>query len=451
MRSFLVIICILISFDGFSQRKYSAVEIRSDIDTLFSKLDFIHPNLYAYTSKDSLFEQLRSIESNLKDSLSTLDFWFLIAPIVNGLNQGHTEVTPNREDVIAYENRLKEKGDKILPIDVIIKDTLIIVKKVWNDNKISPGSIIKSINNITSKEILAKMLKYVTGERKEFRLTKVEPFFASQFSFYYPSKDFNLKLIDNKDKQFDIVLNGISNSEIDSLYSEKYFSRPDFNFRTINGNIGLLEINSFHENDKFNPFIDSVFKSLTNTKSQNLIIDIRNNGGGDTRVCDEIITYLTDRPYKEYKIISVKLTKDIRNNFEYFSSFHKDTSVIMDAYNNNVPNKKYRFKGNVFVLTGSSTFSSATYFAMIIKDYKLGTLVGEETGGLPTGYGDMFRFQLPITKLNCVVSYKSFVRPSGLVNNRGVIPDYIVKPSIDDLIKGSDKVMGFVLKKMEGK
>jgi C-terminal processing protease CtpA/Prc len=447
----MTILFFLICINLHSQRKYSPAEIKFDIDTLFSKLEYIHPDLYSYASKDSIYKQIGDIKAHLKDSITIPDFWFLIAPVVNGLNQGHVEVTPKREDIIEYEKRLKENGNKIIPIDVIIKDTVIFLKNVFITNRISSGLIIKSINNISSKEIIDKMLKYVNGERKEFRLTKIEPFFASQFSFYYPSKDYNLRIVDNKGEQYEVVLKGISDSVIDSFYLVKYFSKPDFNFRTINGSMGLLEINSFHDNDKFKPFIDSVFKDLADKRAKDLIIDVRNNGGGDTRICDEVISYLTDKPYYGYKTISVKLTKDIREQFEYFSSFQKDTTIFIDAFNNNVVSKKYRFKGNLYVLISPSTFSSATYFAMIIKDYNLCTLVGEETGGLPTGYGDTFRFQLPITKLNCTVSYKSFIRPNGLVDNHGVIPDYIVKPSIDDLIKGKDRVMDFVINKIEKK
>jgi C-terminal processing protease CtpA/Prc len=451
LRQFTSILFILICINGYSQRKYSPGEIKSEIDTLFTKLEYIHPDLYKYFPKNSIYKQIGDIKTHLMDSITIPDFWFLIAPVVNGLNQGHVEVTPNRDDVTSYEKKLKENGNKIIPIDVIIKDTIIIIKKIFNTNGINSGSVIQSINNIPSKEIIDKMLRYVNGERKEFRLTKIEPFFASQFSFFYPSKDFSLKLVDKKGEKYEIVLKGISDSVIDSFYIEKYFSKPDFSYKTINGSIGFLEINSFHENDKFNPFIDSVFKDLSDTRAKDLIIDIRNNGGGDTRICDELISDLTDKPYKGYKTISVKLTKDIREQFDYFSSYQKDTTIFIDTYNNNVESKKYRYKGNIYVLTSPSTFSSATYFAMIIKDYHFGILVGDETGGLPTGYGDMLSFQLPVTKLNCTVSYKSFIRPSGVVDNRGVIPDYIVKPSIDDLIKGKDIVMDFVLKKINKK
>lgn len=104
-----------------------------------------------------------------------------------------------------------------------------------------------------------------------------------------------------------------------------------------------------------------------------------------------------------------------------------------------------RFSGNIFVLTGSYTFSTAADFAATIKDFSIGTIVGDETGGLPACYGDVFKFSLPNSGLEVRVSHKYSVRPSGQDTGRGVIPDYEVKPGPKDLITGEDRVMAFVL------
>jgi len=85
-------------------------------------------------------------------------------------------------------------------------------------------------------------------------------------------------------------------------------------------------------------------------------------------------------------------------------------------------------------------------FASTIKDYKLGTLIGEETGGLATSYGDIYPFQLPNTRLHCGVSHKRFVRPSGEDDGRGVLPDHQVEINVDDIAAGNDKVMAFAKK-----
>ena len=88
-----------------------------------------------------------------------------------------------------------------------------------------------------------------------------------------------------------------------------------------------------------------------------------------------------------------------------------------------------RFGGEVYVLTSQYTASSATDFAAVVKDFELGTLVGKETGGLPTDFGDYIVFNLTETNLELRVSYKYFVRPGGFDDGRGVLPDVEVPAS----------------------
>ena len=56
-----------------------------------------------------------------------------------------------------------------------------------------------------------------------------------------------------------------------------------------------------------------------------------------------------------------------------------------------------RFDGQVCVLIGPLTFSSAVDLADGIKTYKLATLVGEETGGRPNTFGEVYSFRTPDT------------------------------------------------------
>ncbi len=74
-----------------------------------------------------------------------------------------------------------------------------------------------------------------------------------------------------------------------------------------------------------------------------------------------------------------------------------------------------RFTGDVFLLINEGTFSSATMLAATIKDYELGTLVGEETGGLASNFGEVYSFALPNTRLVATVSCKrSYDQTNGL-------------------------------------
>jgi C-terminal processing protease CtpA/Prc len=103
------------------------------------------------------------------------------------------------------------------------------------------------------------------------------------------------------------------------------------------------------------------------------------------------------------------------------------------------------FSGRQFVLTGRTTFSSANCFASAIKCFNIATLIGEETGGTTTSYGDCLYFYLPNSNLRFDVAHKYFVEACGKSDGRGVIPDYEVNQKPEDTARGVDTVLQFTL------
>ena len=92
------------------------------------------------------------------------------------------------------------------------------------------------------------------------------------------------------------------------------------------------------------------------------------------------------------------------------------------------------FNGNLYLLTNNTSFSAAATFAGLFKELKLGTIIGEETGGKISYYGDFWYNKTPNTEITFYVSPKLFIQYGGTDLNRGVIPDYLVQDK-DDSIK----------------
>ncbi len=92
------------------------------------------------------------------------------------------------------------------------------------------------------------------------------------------------------------------------------------------------------------------------------------------------------------------------------------------------------FTGQTYLLIDNGTFSSATDFAAMFRDYNVGTILGYETGGVPTSFGDMHMFTLRHSAIPCGVSFKRFYAPKPKPGDdvRGVQPDV---PWNDALLK----------------
>jgi hypothetical protein len=433
---------------GSAQTKYSAVQLKNDLDFLFNKLEYIHPNLYAYTSKNETYQAISRVKSEIRDSLNSVDFWLMVCPIVNNLRQGHTSITPQNAEVNKYIIKFQETGFSYFPFSIIILDSTIYVHDIYTNNQdIQRGNEVISINGVKASDILSDLVKYESGERNEYRLHYVEKRFIWNYPLLYPSSRYKVKYID-KGIEKTKILNGITEKETDE-YFMKAFAGAKNNYRLIivDNKTACIEYNACVDFDKFRLFLDSTFTIIKHDRISNLIIDIRKNGGGDTGLNALLLTYLTSNPFYEYSKHIEKITSDIRTSNEYYSQFKEDTILERTKYKyyeNKVENPLL-FKGNVFLLTGIETFSSGTELAMLIKDYNLGKIIGQETGGIPTCYGDRFDFELPNTKTEVGVSYKWSLRANGVDDKRGVIPDITLNPSLTDILSDKDKEMNYVL------
>ena len=190
-------------------------------------------------------------------------------------------------------------------------------------------------------------------------------------------------------------------------------------YRTLpNEKIGILTVNNFMS--IYEP-VKQAFSQLQEDGVQDLIVDIRKNGGGHLESLDLFMNYLTDQPYQKcYKCAKNRPWDNVSN----------------------------RYHGNIYLLIGPDTYSAAVLLATILQDHKLATLVGEETAETSSfcGYVIIGGEPLPKTGLKYSVSGMCYVRPNGIVDGRGVIPDKIVKPTINDKITGSDPVLDYTLK-----
>jgi len=373
----------------------------------------------------------------------------MACPIVNNLHHGHTSITPQNSEISKYLIKLQETGFKYIPFSIIILDTSIYIRDIYTNSKaIQPGNKITSINGIKSSEILSKLIKYESGERKEYRLHYAEKKFIWNYPFHFPSPTYEIKYIDNGFEKTEF-LDGISEKETEK-YFEKAYPEADKNyrnykFRLADKNTACIEYNACVDYDNFRLFLDSAFTKMKKDKISNLIIDIRRNGGGDASLNSLLVAYLTEKPFYEYSKHVEKLTSYIRNTNEYYSQFKKDTTIERNTYVKSKTKNHLLFNGNVYVLTSIETFSSGTQLAALIKDYKLGIIIGQETGGIPSCFGDHFDFVLRNTKTSIKVSYKWSLRPSGVYDNQGIIPDIILNPSLTDILTDKDKEMNYTL------
>ena len=180
--------------------------------------------------------------------------------------------------------------------------------------------------------------------------------------------------------------------------------------------VALMKLDDFQDLEKFKVFADSSFKILKERAITHLIIDLRNNYGGDSDVGDCLLQYLLDVPFRQYNRVFAKhsrLLKDRLLAHKQGKPLSHSDSVLLLQPNGKVDTLKnedetllelpHRFRGKVSLLVSTATFSSAADFAQAFSFYRRGNVIGEETGGWIISFGDIVQTTLPATKLPLIV------------------------------------------------
>jgi hypothetical protein len=184
----------------------------------------------------------------------------------------------------------------------------------------------------------------------------------------------------------------------------------------------------------FSHFCKKMFDKIEKNEIDNLIIDLRMNKGGTSILGYQLLEYLADiesvKDYTETFVVS-KLLKE--NYADYFNKVIEDEGLQEDTLpilikpdNENEINKilrdkkshyyqkkpKNQFKGNVYIMVGNRTFSSAANIAVLFADNNLAVIVGNPMGYGASSNGEMLNFTLSNTDVKGTMSCKAFYRPA---------------------------------------
>ncbi|KAJ3234827.1 hypothetical protein HDU81_001097 [Chytriomyces hyalinus] len=167
----------------------------------------------------------------------------------------------------------------------------------------------------------------------------------------------------------------------------------------LTGNVGYINLTMFGPEAQAQKALQHAMTLVKNTAA--LIIDVRNNMGGDSST--ELISYFTAQVVP-FKNIYWRPT----NRLQKFKTY---AEVLGPRYNDNKPESKQR---PVYVLIGPETFSSAEAFVFFMRELGLAKTIGQNTsgGGNPCNFyrlgHDSFRASISIGRSTSPVTGKGW-------------------------------------------
>ena len=196
-------------------------------------------------------------------------------------------------------------------------------------------------------------------------------------------------------------------TETNSPSSDTEYEFASYEIDTDN-NLAFFTLDSCEYNLKYINMVREFFEEVKEKKITNVCFDLRNNGGGNSLVANEVIKYLDVDTYNE-----ITCTARFGPLLIDLGKLQKENKKVTDL----------TFTGDLYLLTSTNSFSSAMDFAMYVKDNRLGTIIGEEPGNDPNGYGDVAEFMTPNANLYFQVSYKKWNRIDINATDKYIVPD----------------------------
>ncbi len=403
---------------------FTLEELQADYDQLIELLDLHNPN--AFTVQAEYDQAVLSQRALLQEGMSEIEFLRILAPVVAAIRCGHTSVyvSSNSASILWSDAML-------LPLDLRIIDNRLYVV----GNHFATGIMLKSeivtINGISSEEIISKMVQSLgsDGENQTMKYARIN---NDVSFFYYLYVDTSLELdVSYKEPGsstiITISLQAVSNTQIkDEIEYEEYVPYQS----SFSENYAYLQISSFYPEGEYGlydyfDFYEAFFEEVANQEIQNIILDLRGNSGGDPRTASRLFSYLAKESQPYFSASSPN----------YYTGLKSD-----------VPLTEPHFDGNLYTVINGECFSTTGHFLALLEYQDIGGFIGEESGAsfrCSDTSGDYILFNTGFRLHSSNVIWE--VAVSGLELGRGIMPDYEVSLSLDDIINNEDSILNYVI------
>ena len=453
-------------------RELSTEQLKEDFQILVETFQKNHPGFYRHTSPSTMRSQIRAIQAELNRPMSDIEFFRKLSPFIGSIECGHTNAKPPK----AFRGFMLEKAN-IFPFDLqFIQQRAFVRKNLSGHESIPKGSEILKINGDPLHTIVNRILSGLGTDgfnqaSKYAMLTDL--FWLHYFERYQHAQTFQVAFKSYPKGELKTVsLKGIPAEKM-IQYRRERRNPETFDFKVMSENeTALMTIRHFLD-PQTPAFLKTTFAKIAKLNLRNLIIDIRDNGGGEDLYNAELFNYLMDRPYRFYRsrkavgknfsdLAHVSYELDDFFAYENLAAGRKEIlkkklglGELLARENANYPvfglQKPYpnAFKGAVYLLFNGGSGSSGGEIPALMHHLGRGTLIGEEPNGAYDGVtaGILTELTLPHSKIRIglpLIAYYNAVLP-GVFPHRGVQPHFPVQPTVADMVAEKDTVLQFTL------
>lgn len=435
--------------------------VRADLTALYEGLQRAHYDLYANTPRAAYERLYEETLASIDAPMSRLEAHVLLQRFAAAGRVAHATLGFPGESYEAFR-----AGDgRVFPLGVQIEaGRLYVSQNLSGVDAVSAGQEILSIDGESAEAWLARLGRNVSADNDYLLHAQLAPQFAALLWLERGEIDaFRVELRQANGASTTVSLPARTRTEMraaaGSLPPALEIDYTERVARVLPGGIAYLrpgiflnvESDDLYNAESFRAFIDASFTQFIDAGASTLLIDLRDNPGGDNTFSDPMIAWFADERFRFASAFRIRVSSEATasnaariGDTAGDSVSHQLAAAYANATNGavidfpiavNEPRAGRRFEGRVFVLINRRSYSNSVLTAAIVQDYGFGRIIGEPTSDLATTYGAMEHFTLPNTGLRVGFPKAHIVRPSGDARVQGVTPDIMITTPI---VQGTD-------------
>ena len=441
-----------------------------DARVLKRALTALHPALTKYRTQAEVDVAFARFEARAQSARDAGAMYLAAAEMATAIRCGHT-----------WANVLNQGGAaRALLLDAANKlpFTMTLVEQRWlvlasADAGVAAGDEVLAVNGVAAREMVERMRPYLradgSSDGKRMRQLGHDRFDFSQMDIVWPLLSppvegrYRVELRDAAGKVKSVQVGALTfDARKGALAARGIQPMSEAWALRIDGDIATMALPTFSFwNSKFDwaRFIDESFAELARRRVPNLVIDIRDNEGGDGAIGGRILSHLIRAPLTftssqtitAYERVPYILVRYL-DTWDY--GFFDRTGQV-EKLSEGTAAGKYRVKdrastdtivpvatpyaGRVFLLVGGENSSATFQFAQLAQQARAAVLVGQPTGGNQRGLngGELTWVTLPNSGVSVDIPLLAATYTAS-TPDASVTPDSVVERTFDARRAGRD-------------
>jgi hypothetical protein len=456
-------LCPLVHADDTPQ-PLTAKEAQRELRILKRGLADLHAGLYRYQTPEQFEAVFSQAEAQVADGSDATEMYLIATRITAAVRCGHTWTNPLNQGPSMQRTLAALPA---LPLRVrLLEQRLLVTASA--DPQVPVNAELLSIDGRSPAALIAGFMPYLRadGSNDGKRLSQLDSnsnggAMDRLLPLLYPpgANGYTLRFRPRGGAVREITVAAMTASERERLLIAAATPAEDTAWRfNIDGDTATLTLPTFafwNGGFDWNGFLARSFATLEERNIPHLILDLRQNEGGDDAIGRALMAHVIAAPLtipatraeSAYERVPYDLARYL-DTWD-FSFFDRTGQVIRgesrnwqlreQAEDRVIAPVAHPYRGRVALLTGPR-MSSAGY--IIARDFKASgaaTLIGRETGGNLRGLngGQLAWMVLPLSGVSIDIPLISGFAKTAQPD-RGVLPDIAVRTRLEDVAAGID-------------